>query len=781
MKRISLPAYPTRLLTPAASRRGAAFLGLLFFASCSGLKYIPEGQKLYTGSTVKIEAPEKLRNQSALQTELTDLIRPQPNSSILGMRPKLYFWHLGIGKEKGLKHLLADKLGEPPVLLTQANPTNTSSLMVNRLQNRGYFHGAASGEVVVKENTAQINYTVRPGQQYTIQEIHFPERDTLIDAAIRATQPETLLKVGDPYDLDVLTNERTRVDQALKNRGYYYFNPTYILFQVDSTLNGKVNVFYKVKAQAPAKATRPYWLKTISLNTNYILTDTARREPIRYNKYLYYPDEDVFKAKAITRAVFLQPDSLFRQFRRDQTLSRLMSLNTFRYVEIKFKPSEAGDSAGRARLDADVLMTQLKKKSLRAELQLVSKSNGFIGPGLTGQFRNRSAFRGAEQLLVNAVASYETQTKAPNGVESTRGTTGLISTEFGLNAQLIVPRLIAPQLPFLNPRLVNSNFQPRTNFGLGLRYVARTGYFSTTSYNASYGYSWKTKITNEQEIKLIDASYNAVSIQPAFQEVLDARPFLKQAYTSQFILASSYRYTYNQQVLEKRRQQIFFQGQAEVSGNIANALSSVVVGEKTPTQSYTIAGQRFAQYAKFDLELREYYRISANPTSGNRIVGRLQVGVGLPYGNSTGGTLPYLRQYGIGGPNSIRAYAARQIGPGSYKPATTDIINNYYDQVGDLRLEGNLEYRQDLFPYVKGAVFVDAGNIWLVNNDPQRPGGQFQASTFLNQLAVGTGLGLRIDVQFFVIRFDYAIPLRANYGTPDDKSGRLNLAIGYPF
>ncbi|HET9505767.1 MAG TPA: BamA/TamA family outer membrane protein [Hymenobacter sp.] len=774
----TLSAY---FLPTITAGRPAALLSLLFFASCSGLKYIPEGQKLYTGSTVKIEAPEKLRNQSALQTELTDLIRPQPNSSILGMRPKLYFWHLGVGKEKGFKHFLADKLGEPPVLLTQANPTNTSSLMVNRLQNRGYFHGAASGEVVVKENTAQINYTVRPGQQYTIQEIHFPERDTLIDAAIRSTQPRTLLKVGDPYDLDVFTNERVRIEQELKNQGYYYFNPTHLLFQVDSTLNGKVNVYYKVKAEAPRKALRPYWLKTISLNTDYVLTDTARREPIRFQKYLYYPDEDVFKAKAITRAVFLYPDSLYRQFRRDQTISRLMSLNTFRYVELKFTPSAAGDSAGRARLDADVLMTQLKKKSLRAELQLVSKSNGFIGPGLTGQFRNRSALRGAEQLLVNAVASYETQTKAPEGMESTRGTTGLISTEFGLNGLLIVPRLIAPKLPFLNPRLVNSNFQPRTNFGLGLRYVARTGYFSTTSYNASYGYSWKTKLTNEQEIKLIDASYNAVSIQPAFQEVLDARPFLRQAYTSQFILASSYRYTYNQQVLEKRRQQIFFQGQAEVSGNVANALSGLTVGEKTANQSYTILGQRFAQYAKFDLELREYYRLSANPASGNRIVGRLQIGVGLPYGNSAGGTLPYLRQYGIGGPNSIRAYAARQIGPGTYKPASTDIINNYYDQVGDLRLEGNLEYRQDLFPYVKGAVFIDAGNIWLVNNDPQRPGGQFQASTFLNQLAVGTGLGLRIDVQFFVIRFDYAIPLRANYGTPDDRSGRLNLAIGYPF
>lgn len=764
------------------ARRGTAALGGLLLASCSGLKYIPEGQKLYTGSKVTIEAPTKLRNQAALQTELESVVRPAPNGSILGLRPKLYFWHLGVGKEKGLGHFLANKFGEAPVLLSQVQAKQTRTLMTNRLQNRGYFHGSVSSAVKEQEKTAQIDYTVRPGQQYLIQDVRFPQGDSALVTAIRNTQPGTLLKAGEPYDLDVFTNERVRIDQALKNEGFYYFNPNYLLFQVDSTLQGKVNVYYKLKPETPARARQPYWLKTVSLNTNYVLTDTTRREPVRFEKFLYYPDESVFRARAITRTVFLYPDSLFRQRRRDQTLSRLMSLGTFRFVEIKFRPSAAGDSAGRARLDSDILMTQLKKKSLRAELQLVSKSNGFTGPGLTIQFRNRSALRGAEQLLINAVASTETSTRAPAGAES-RSNTGLISNEFGLNAQLIVPRLIAPKLPFLNPRLVNSDFQPRTNFGAGIRYVSRTGYFATTSYNFNYGYSWKTRITNEQELKLIDVSYNAVSTQPVFDTLLMRRPFLQQAYRSQFILASSYRYTYNQQVLEKRRQQIFFQGQAEVSGNIANAISSAVVGDKSPTEYYTIAGQRFAQYAKFDLELREYYRISANPASGNRIVGRLQIGVGLPYGNSGGGSLPYLRQYGIGGPNSIRAYAARQIGPGSYRPTSTDLANSfsYYDQVGDLRLEGNIEYRQDLFPYVKGAVFLDAGNIWLVNNDPQRPGGQFQASTFLQQLAVGTGVGLRVDVQFFVIRFDYAIPLRANYGTPDDKTGRLNLAIGYPF
>jgi len=784
MKRIYLNNTPFstswRAMAGQLASRWSSGLGLLLLASCSGLKYIPEGQKLYTGSKVSIDAPAKLRNQAALQTELETVVRPKPNMSILGLRPKLYFWHLGVGKEKGIGHYLAGKLGEAPVLLSQVQAKQTRDLMTNRLQNRGYFHGSVSSEVKAQEKTAQVDYTARPGQQYLIQDIHFPQGDSLIEKAIRNTQAASLLKAGDPYDLDVFTNERVRIDLALKNEGYYYFNPNYLLFQVDTTLQGKANIYYKLKGETPARAKRPYWLKTVSLNTNYVLTDTTKRAPIRFEKYLYYPDESVFRARAITRTVFLNPDSLFRQRRRDQTLSRLMSLGTFRFVEIKFRPSAAGDSAGRARLDSDILMTQIKKKSLRAELQLVSKSNGFTGPGLTAQFRNRSALRGAEQLLINAVASTETSTRAPAGSES-RSNTGLISNEFGLNAQLIVPRLIAPKLPFLNPRLVNSVFQPRTNFGAGVRYVSRTGYFATTSYNFNYGYSWKTKITNEQELKLIDVSYNAVTTEQAFRDVLDARPFLKQAYQAQFILASSYRYTYNQQVLENRRQQIFFQGMGEVSGNIANAISSAVVGAKTPTEYYTIANQRFAQYAKVDLELREYYRISENPTSGNRIVGRLQIGVGLPYGNSSGGTLPYLRQYGIGGPNSIRAFAARQIGPGSYKPAPGDVVSNYYDQVGDLRLEGNIEYRQDLFPYVKGAVFLDAGNIWLVNNDPQRPGGQFVASQALKQLAVGTGVGLRIDVQFFVIRFDYAIPLRANYGTPDDKSGRLNLAIGYPF
>ena len=798
----------------AAARRALLLLPvLLLLGSCSGLKFVAEGERLYTGGKVSITPPageKTVNNQSALQTELESVVGPKPNSSILGLRPKLYFWHMGVGKKKGLGKFFADKFGEPPVYLSQAKPATVRDLIVNRLHNNGFFNGTASFEVKKQEKTAEIDYTALPGRVYRYTQVNFPPGDSVVQAAVRATQGASLVKVGDAYNLATLTNERVRIDAVLKEHGYYYFAPDYLIFKVDSTLDHKATVDVRVKTSAPPKALRPYWLDQVKLNTDYVLTDTARRTPIRFRGYQYFPDEELFKAVAITRATFLYPDSVFRRRRRDQTLSRLMSLGTFRFVEIRFKPAVAGDTAVtvpadaapgsnrsvglRHRLDAEVLMTQLKKKSLRAELQLVNKTNGFTGPALRVTYRNRSALRGAEQLLINAIASTETQTGNGNGA------LGLTSYEYGINAQLLIPRLVTPDLPLLDVKLPNSDFQPRTKVEVGVRTVTRANYFSQNFFNVNYGYTWKTKVTNEQEIRPIDITYVQFAPTDTFTTILNSpgKSFLKSSFQQQFILASSYRYTFNQQSLEQRRQQIYFSGQIEGSGNLAQALATTVKTPEGPSGGHTILGQEYSQYLKLDLELREYYRISPDPTSGNRIVARLLAGVGNPYGNSR--VLPYPKQYGIGGPNSVRAFAARGVGPGTYAPTTaTQTVNQFYDQVGDIRLEGNLEYRQDLFPYVKGAVFVDAGNIWLVNADPGRPtigadgqpdgkNGQFKASTFLKELAVGAGAGIRIDLSFFVIRFDFAVPLhdpavpaRHPVDTPKLSDGRINLAIGYPF
>ncbi|GAA4347893.1 BamA/TamA family outer membrane protein [Hymenobacter saemangeumensis] len=766
-------------LTPSlrtAGLRGLAAGALLLISACSGTRYIPEKEKLYTGSTVKLESKSSIPNEASLQTELEAVITPKPNGSFLGMRPKLYFWSLGRNKTKGLGHFLADRFGEKPVLLSQVDTTKVKGLMTNRLYNNGYFKPVVHSKVETKGRTARVDYNAAVGRPYLIKKIQFPDRDTLIDRDIRATQGESLLKVGEPYSLKNFTAERVRIDAILKNKGYYEFAPDYLLFQVDSTEHNQVDVYLRVKASAPPRATRPYVLDRVTLNTDYRLEDTTTNQrPILYQGYRYYPDEKMFKAKAITNAVFIYPDSLYRRRRSDQTLSRLMSLGTFKFVDLKFRPSTAPDSGKYGKLDALVRMTQVPKKSLRAEVMLVSKSNGFVGPGVRVQFRNRSALRGAEQLLVNVVGTFENQTRSGSNI------IGLTSYELGVDAQLLVPRLIAPNLPLLDVTLPNSDFQPRTTFGAGYRYVERRGAFQEDLFHLNYGYTWKTRITNEQELRPVDLQYIRLrSVSEEFQGLLNENMFLANSFRQQFILGSSYRYTYNQQVLEQRRNQIFFSGGLELSGNLAYLLQSLSGASTNERGKHSLFGQEYSQYTKVDLELRNYFRISPLPTSGNKIATRLLIGAGMPYKNSE--VLPYLKQYGIGGPNSVRAFPARGIGPGTYRPVTNEQARTtFYDQVGDLRFEGNLEYRQDLMPYFKGALFVDAGNIWLVNDDPTRPGGKFSAGSFLKELAVGAGAGLRIDVQFFVIRFDYAIPVKAPYGAPEDKTGRLNLAIGYPF
>ncbi|MCB2406525.1 BamA/TamA family outer membrane protein [Hymenobacter lucidus] len=765
----------------------------LLASGCSGTKFIPEGAKLYTGGAVKVQSDSPIPNEAALNTELTAVIAPKPNASILGLRPKLYFWHMGEGKTKGLGHWLANKYGEKPVLLSQVDTQKVKSLMVNRLNNNGYFKPTVSSKVEVKGATAKVDYTAKVGKPYTIKEIHFPERDTLVDRAIRATESASLLKVGDPYNLQTFINERARIDGVLKNQGYYYFTPDYLLFQVDSTLDNQVNVFLKVKGTIPPRAAKPYVLNNVTLNTSYNLSDTTQNQkPVIYQKYRYFPDEKVFKASAITNATFLFPDSVYRRRRSDQTLSRLMSLGTFKFVDMRFRPARAkADSAGYGFLNSFIRMTQVPKQSLRAEVLLVSKSNGFTGPGFQVQYRNRSALRGAEQLLVNLTGTFENQT------QSNTNTIGVTSYEIGVDAQLVVPRLLTP--PF-DIQLRNSDFQPRTSFGAGYRYVQRVGAFQEDVVSLNYGYTWKTKLTNEQELRPIDLQYIRLgTTSPEFDQLLVDRPFLANSFRQQFILGSSYRYTYNQQALEQRRNQIYFSGGIEGSGNLAYLASNLAGREKTTnpadnSQAYTFFKQEFSQYTKVDLEFRNYFRISPDPTSGNKIATRVLIGAGIPYLNSK--VLPYLKQYGIGGPNSVRAFAARGVGPGSYRPTTSrETSTQFYDQVGDVRLEANAEYRQDLFPYVKGALFVDAGNIWLVNPDDKRPGGQFDPKSFMKQLAVGAGAGIRIDVQFFVIRFDMAYPLRYPYDTGEvrdpvtgDKladavksSPRLNIAIGYPF
>jgi hypothetical protein len=787
------------LFLPARRALNALFFLVLVLlsalAGCTGLRNLPEGEQLYTGAEVEIRSVGTLPDRSVLKTELENVIRPSPNFSLFGMRPLLWFYQAMGDRERGIRNWLRNRIGEPPVLMRNVDPGLVVNLMENRLHNRGYFEPEVSFELEEKERQVSIKYLAEVVQPYRINEIFWPVGDTLLNREIRETSGGSLLNPGDQYNLQIMMEERERIDMELKNRGYFYFNPEFIIFRVDSTLRDRtVNVYVRVKQEAPAISRVPYSINNIIIDTNHTLSgDTLDlNEAYRVGRFHYIPDETYFRARPILRSTFLEHGQLYSREDHLLTLSRLMGLNVFQYVNARF--TQVDTMAGNY-LDARLFLTPMLRKSLRAELVGTTKSTGFAGPGINVSFRNRNAFGGAELLQINGVASYESLIAS--------GQLPLTSFEFGVNGELQLPRFIAP----FNVPNIRSEFVPRTRFMLGVNFLNRVQFFQMNSYNASYGYIYRPHRFITHEFTPINLQYvHLINQTPTFQERLAANPFLRRSFQDQSIIGAIYNFIYNTQILGERRHHFHINLNLDTSGNLISLLSSAVASEPRipPDQVHTIFGSPFSQYSRAEVDLRYYYRPGIHPARGvrsnqaersNTLAFRFIAGVGLPYGNST--VMPYLKQFFIGGPNSIRAFRPRAVGPGTYRPpAETGFF--FFDQTGEVKLEGNVEYRFGLMPFLKGAVFVDAGNIWMTGQAQDDIRGEvFNFRNFANELAVGTGFGLRVDAQIFVLRFDLGLPVRVPYLPPgqrtviDDFSPLspqwrrenliLNIAVGYPF
>jgi outer membrane protein assembly factor BamA len=759
---------------------------LVYLSSCSGTSKLPEGKRLYTGATVKLESKEKIANEADLKTELAAVISPKPNTSFFGMRPGLFFYYLAgtPKKKKGLRSFIKNTLGEEPVFYDSVNAKHNADLMANRLNNNGYFNSTVAYKENIKDKTVSIDYTAQVAKAYTISEIIYPAGDSVaqIYRDLATSQPASLLKVGDNYRLATFTAERVRLDADLKNRGYFYFNPEFILFKVDTTQNDyTVKVFYHIKPEAPDNALRAYKLADIVIYSDFTLgRDTIpSKPPVRVRGYQYYPDEESLKAKHLLNSVFLEPGHTYRRRDHALTVSRLMGLGLFRYVDVQFRQSDSIADG----LNASLRLTPMKLQSLRAEVEMVNKNNGFAGPGLTARYRHRNLMRGAEQFQLNLNVSQETQVggRTNNDNDATAPPNGLNSFAFGAQAQLDVPRFMTP----FNMRNLRTEFVPRTRFTLGYSLLNRVDYFIQNAYNATYGYVWKPNPRMTHELTPVNVQYAQLSgVSDAFTERLETRPYLKRSFEQQFILGSMYNFIYNTQNQQPHRQDFYFNANIDLSGNLMHLLTANILKQTTDPNTVPFVNRGFSQYSRLTLETR-YYR---NLTRTMRLATRMIIGAGIPYGNSR--NLPYIKQYFIGGANSVRSYRPRELGPGTFQDPKA---SSFFDQTGDIKFETNAEFRFDIIPYLKGAVFVDAGNIWLARKDPagenQRVGGEFVFSKALSQLAVGTGAGLRVDAQFFVLRLDLGIPLvdpnqDPSYVLkipPKRQNMLLHIAIGYPF
>jgi hypothetical protein len=391
---------------------------------------------------------------------------------------------------------------------------------------------------------------------------------------------------------------------------------------------------------------------------------------------------------------------------------------------------------------------------------------------------NRNAFKGAELLSLNMAGSFEAQLSGVNK--------NLFSYSFNPQIELTFPRFLVP----FNIKQTNSIYVPKTTFSLSYNFLKRVNYFDMSTFQFAYGFKWKNSIRVEHEFNPINISNTSLNNESVvFTDLLAANPFLKKSYEEQFIAGGNYSFTYNEQMLAGKRLQYFLHFTAETAGNLFSLVN--LIGGETPTAENPskIVGSIYSQFAKLSVDGRAYYNFSDK----NKFALRVFAGVASSYGNSS--TLPYSKQFFSGGPNSIRAFQINSIGPGTYLQNTA--TTGFLQLGGDIKLETNAEYRFGIYRFIKGALFVDAGNVWLQKSNPANIGSPFAFSSFMNELAVGAGLGLRVDVSFFVLRFDLAIPLREPWlednhrwvinqidftsSTWRNKNLILNIAIGYPF
>jgi len=751
---------------------------ILLFVGCKGTGRLPAGERLYTGAAIKIESTEKM-HKGDIRSTIESVIRPQPNTSYFGLRPQVWaYMYGGENPKSGFKKWIK-KQGQEPVLISAVNPAVTASVIDAALFNIGIFNSKTTFEVVEKKHTASVIYTSHIHKPFTIKELTYSISDDSIGRIIVSDKNNSIIKPGEDYSLDILKAERVRIDALLKNKGYFYFNPDYLLFKADTLmLNNAISFKLTLKDSVPENAKTVYHINNVFVNQNYSLNEKAdsTMDTLMYKNTTFMGTQEDMNIypKVILNSVYLRKNEVYTRRNHNITLNRLMTMGNFKFVQVKFSES---DTTANGYLDATVLMTPMTKFSFRSELDMVYKSNNYVGPRVNLSILDRNTFKGAEFLNLSLAGSFEAQlSKARNN-----------SFSYSINPQieLTFPRFVTP----FNIRPTNSIYVPKTTFSLSYNFLSRVNYFNMGSLQFSYGFKWKNSIRVEHEFNPISISNTTITNRSAVFDSLLSNPFLKKSYEEQFVAGANYSFTYSEQMLTKKKLQFFVNVNAETAGNLFS-LINVVRGETpTPNNPSQILGAIYSQFAKLSIDGRAYYNLEHN----DKLAFRVFAGAASSYQNSS--TLPYSKQFFSGGPNSIRAFSINSLGPGTYQQTIGS--TGFLQLGGDIKLESNAEFRFGIYKYFKGALFVDAGNVWLRNRNAANLGSPFAFNSFLNELAVGAGAGLRVDLSFFVLRFDVAMPLRKPWLPENERwvinqinlssstwrtqNLILNIAIGYPF
>ncbi|HLW32136.1 MAG TPA: BamA/TamA family outer membrane protein [Aequorivita sp.] len=746
------------------------FVSILFvLQSCAVKKYMPEGERLYTGATVEIKSDSIIDRESELKSVLEEALRPKPNKKFLGMRPGLHYYYKMQQEKPGfINRFFFKRIGEKPVYQSDVKAYEVQEILLNRLENRGFFYSTATSKFEEKEKEVSVEYTVSVPTPYTMAGYQVDSLPQPIYSEIKESVTDTKIINGMRFDLSNMKMERERIDSDLKKKGYYNFNSGFLIFEADTNQYDKkrFDLFLRLKKEVPKASIVPYKISKINVYANFDAQDSTITDVARFNDKNFINSEEFFKPKYLDPYITMQEGDLYNPETSRNTARRLSTIGAYKFVNIQYSERDSLLSDSLGILEANIYLSPLNQRSIRAELQAVSKSNNFAGPGLALTYSNRNLFKGGETFNTTLNFGYEVQV----GGQGDRGKT---SVQLGLNNEIIFPRV-------LFPIKINNDFFsysiPKTKTSLGVDHLSRTKLYALLSGTAQFGYNWQANRYVNHEIIPISINYTKLSnTTKEFDSILVENPFLKRSFEQQFITGLNYSFTYNGMVDTYRKHQFFVNATLDVAGNTLS-----LFGKENESGHKEIFGLEYAQYAKADIDLRYHFIIGREQLIATRLFG----GYGLPYGNSE--VMPYVKQYYSGGPYSVRAFRIRSLGPGTYNDDENQ-NSNYYDLTGNIRLEANIEYRFPIISFLKGAVFADAGNIWNSKPNDFYEGKDKFTSNFINELGMGVGVGLRVDVQGFVIRFDLAAP----FHDPSEKEGErynfnvnesvFNFGIGYPF
>lgn len=801
---------------------------LLIATACSTTSAIPDGEQLFAGlKATKYENYEKCDHFTTTQEEMEVVLATTPNGSLFGSSTLkspfpvgLWLWNAFSQSQSGVGRWISNTFGSKPVYMSYANPELHKSVGEGTLKKRGYFNGKVSFEELQQSNPkkAKIQYTVDMGHLWRIDSLQYIGFNDDMMTLLAADTANAAVRRGDPFDVETLESERQRVSDLLRDNGYYYYSKNDAAYMADTVNSpGKVNLRLQLADSLSVNTQKKWYIGHVTLNMKKQMFEQATDSMVYPNYSFFYSGRrPPIRVGVLLGSIQLHHGQLYNAANHDKSKAKLNGLGLFTSTNFSFTPRNDSEDCDTLDMRMDCVFD--KPYDFYVEAYAKGKTSGKYGPEISVGLTKRNAFRGGELLNIKLTGSYEWQT----GHKSEGTSSKLNSYEYGAEASIEMPRIFNPFRTPMRKRFAKMQAQmaaararvaearaagdttmtvqkllpppskrrrprfyttPTTLLKVSSNVINRADYFKRHVVSGELTYNWAPTATSSFTFTPLNLTYEYMqSHTDRFDELVDSMPYLKTSMADQFIPKAAFSYTYVSP--SNYRNPITWWTTVSESANLLS-LGYMCFGNKWGEKDKEMFKNPYAQFFKIETNFTKRWALGDKSS----VAAHLNGGIVWSYGNSS--YAPYTEQFYVGGANSIRAFNARSIGPGRYRSKTR--MMSYVEQTGDIKLLANLEYRPHLFGDLYGAIFLDAGNVWLLREDGSdgqpREGGKFSFKNIFNEMALGTGVGLRYDLGFFMLRVDWGIGLHVPYA---DSHGfynvdsfkdaqTLHLAIGLPF